>query len=709
MNWNVIRGHTWTDSLYNFSLKYLRDPDVIKNSGMTPKQKNLFKNRIKYYMIQEERDGTESLVLEDNNIPPYMMNTIYRGTLPVIYKVVKQSEIEATLRSFIDNVENHAISTHSLYDKVIRANLLGISRDAVSKFLKQMYLIKKVITTPYKPIIQSFRPTFPFEYWQMDLIDLNKISKSNKGFAYILVIIDIFSKFIYLVPIQDKENITIRNVLQRIFLSGDIPSKLGSDNELAFRSDEVKKLLDHFGVIRILGKPHSPQTQGFVENKNKQIKRSISLYLSKYKTNVYYDMLDSISFAINNMKHSVTKLSPMEIHRGRQLGVSGFFNIPIDETEGDISNQEYKKVVSLQKQVENKRNEFVRRRIFENAERNEIRNQDKEVLHVGDYVHIATFVITNTQCPNIQPNQIKLRMKIDDILRDVKLKNPLRYRSRETGDFVVVKDLKQYPRTLFSAMALKNEKWTWKNWPKDTTPNTQNVFIVTEKTPDKRYKLAFIEPQKNDYKWSVFKLENLRDKKYSQLFSVTELMKINRDDITEAYKAPVRPDFGFIPHNPKPVKKKPIIIPSSPKQIPTTRSAKYVKKEHVTELFTKNTNEIWKSYKRRITEKLSLSDKQMINNLNELPNENRIQIEYMFSFNANSNAFHIKKEVGFILGFAKKKIEEKNRFMFSVFFPDEQNDNKVWDIPLIPNKYGMMSEEDGWKFVSVTPHESWTK
>ena len=52
INWNIIRGHSWKDELYDFSLKYLRNPDVIKNSGMTPKERQLFKNRIKHYKIQ---------------------------------------------------------------------------------------------------------------------------------------------------------------------------------------------------------------------------------------------------------------------------------------------------------------------------------------------------------------------------------------------------------------------------------------------------------------------------------------------------------------------------------------------------------------------------------------------------------------------------------------------------------------------------------
>ena len=698
-NWNIIRGHSWKDELYEFSLKYLRDPTVIKNSGMTPKERQLFRNRIKHYKIQVNNNGTDQLVLEDNNIPPYVTSTIYTGTLPVIYKVIKKSNIEPTLRKFLDNIDNHAMSTHTLYDRVIKANFLGISREAVTNFLKQIYLVKKVITTPYKPIIQSFRPTFPFEYWQMDLINLSKITKSNKGYSWILVIVDIFSKFIYLFPLQDNSSISIRNVLQRLFLSGDIPSKLGSDNELAFRSTDVKKLLDHFGVIRILGKPHSPQTQGFVENKNKQIKKSISVYLSKYKTNVYYDMLDSIAFAINNLKHSVTNLSPMEVHRGRHIGVNGFFNIEVNEEENEISNDEYKKTVEFHKKLQDKRNELVRKRIFNTANRRETSERESQ-LNVGDYVHVSTYVMSRDNT-KVQPNQIKIKMN-----SEIKLKNPLSYKKRDTDEIVYVKDLKQYPKSLFSSIALKKDKWVWQKWPKDITQNTLNVFVIVAKTPDNRYKLAFIEPQKNDYKWSVYKLESTQNKTYTELFSYTELMKISREDLTDAYKAPIRPDFGFIPHDPKPVIKKKV-IQKEIKQIPTSRSAKYVKKDDIEKLFKKLNSETWKQYRSRITSKLSLSNREKIDKSDDLSPESKIQIAYMFSYSTNSGTITLKRDIGYVLGFAKKNINERNRYIFSIYFDNGDNNMKVWNIQLLPSNYGEMSKENGWIFTSVTDHDTW--
>ena len=42
------------------------------------------------------------------------------------------------------------------------------------------------------------------------------ISKFNKGFRFLLCVIDIFSKYAWVVPLKDKKGITITNVFQKI-------------------------------------------------------------------------------------------------------------------------------------------------------------------------------------------------------------------------------------------------------------------------------------------------------------------------------------------------------------------------------------------------------------------------------------------------------------------------------------------------------------
>ena len=42
------------------------------------------------------------------------------------------------------------------------------------------------------------------------------ISKFNKGFRFLLCVIDIFSKYAWVVPLKDKKGITIINPFQKI-------------------------------------------------------------------------------------------------------------------------------------------------------------------------------------------------------------------------------------------------------------------------------------------------------------------------------------------------------------------------------------------------------------------------------------------------------------------------------------------------------------
>ena len=42
------------------------------------------------------------------------------------------------------------------------------------------------------------------------------ISKLNKGFRFLLCVIDIFSKYAWVAPLKDKKGITITNAFQKI-------------------------------------------------------------------------------------------------------------------------------------------------------------------------------------------------------------------------------------------------------------------------------------------------------------------------------------------------------------------------------------------------------------------------------------------------------------------------------------------------------------
>ena len=72
----------------------------------------------------------------------------------------------------------------------------------------------------HKPIIRKFEKRkvhSPFKYniWGADLADMHLISKFNKGFIFLLCVVDIFSEYARLIPLKDKKGITIANAFQK--------------------------------------------------------------------------------------------------------------------------------------------------------------------------------------------------------------------------------------------------------------------------------------------------------------------------------------------------------------------------------------------------------------------------------------------------------------------------------------------------------------
>ena len=73
----------------------------------------------------------------------------------------------------------------------------------------------------HKPIIRNFKERkiysgFEDDICGADLADMQFLSKFNKGFRFLLCVIDIFSKYAWIVPLKNKKCVSIVNVFQKI-------------------------------------------------------------------------------------------------------------------------------------------------------------------------------------------------------------------------------------------------------------------------------------------------------------------------------------------------------------------------------------------------------------------------------------------------------------------------------------------------------------
>ena len=75
-----------------------------------------------------------------------------------------------------------------------------------------------------------------------DLADMQLISKFNKGFRFLLCVIDIFSKCAWVVPLKDKKSVSIVHAFQKILdKSRRKSNKIWVDKESEFYNNSLKK------------------------------------------------------------------------------------------------------------------------------------------------------------------------------------------------------------------------------------------------------------------------------------------------------------------------------------------------------------------------------------------------------------------------------------------------------------------------------------
>ena len=102
----------------------------------------------------------------------------------------------------------------------------------------------------HKPIIRKLKKrkvysAFKNNIWAADLADMQLISKFNKGFNFLLCVIDIYSKYAGVVPLKDRKGVTIVNAFQSILKkSNRKPNKIWVDKGGEFYNKSMNSWLE---------------------------------------------------------------------------------------------------------------------------------------------------------------------------------------------------------------------------------------------------------------------------------------------------------------------------------------------------------------------------------------------------------------------------------------------------------------------------------
>ena len=149
---------------------------------------------------------------------------------------------------------------------------------------------------------------------------MQSLSRKNKGIKYLLCVIDLYSKYAFVVPLKDKNGISIVNAFNKIIKESERkPHKIWVDHGGEFYNSVFKKWLSDNDIIMYstYNEGKSVVAEGFIRT----LKNKLYKHMTANGKNLYYDVLDDVVNKYNNIKHNTIKMKPIDVKDNKRVYV----------------------------------------------------------------------------------------------------------------------------------------------------------------------------------------------------------------------------------------------------------------------------------------------------------------------------------------------------------------------------------------------------
>ena len=226
-----------------------------------------------------------------------------REILRQIYENVKSPHSFSGVQNLLETARNH---DPGITKKDVKSFLEEQDSYTLHKITRKRFTRRKVLA-PKPGVIAS-----------CDLAETPALAPHNDGHKYILVFIDVFSRFAQAVPLKNKDGKSTALALQTILESGyfDNLSRLNSDEGKEFYNRHVQQLLKSRG-IKLYSVYSREIKASLAERLIRTLKSKLYRYMTHNNTKRYVDVLPDVIESYNNSIHSSlgNKQTPLQVHK----------------------------------------------------------------------------------------------------------------------------------------------------------------------------------------------------------------------------------------------------------------------------------------------------------------------------------------------------------------------------------------------------------
>ncbi|XP_039305174.1 uncharacterized protein LOC120357765 [Solenopsis invicta] len=199
------------------------------------------------------------------------------------------------------------------------AKLLRETKKSIPKNKTIAWLESQDAYTLHRPLRRQYPRRFYNLYniddvWEADIVDLRAIKNYNDNYAYLLVVIDVLSKFAWIEKLRDKTSTSVARGLAHILArsNGRRPIVVQTDRGKEFVGSAKQLFLKNAKIgFRVARNPDVKAA--VVERFNRTLKERIWRYFTYARNKRYIDVLNNIVDAYNCSYHSGIKMVPQDV------------------------------------------------------------------------------------------------------------------------------------------------------------------------------------------------------------------------------------------------------------------------------------------------------------------------------------------------------------------------------------------------------------
>ena len=200
-----------------------------------------------------------------------------------------------------------------LYKQVKNEGKYKLSKAKIKKWLQNQlsFSLNKRVNRNFKRgkvIVEGIDDQF-----DADLASMADYEKSNDGYKYLLVVIDIFLRYAWIQPLKNKSAENIVKAFEKILSEGRKPRRLRTDAATDFTSKKFQDLMKKEKIAHFT--THNEKQANYVERFIKTIKNKVRRYMSHKRTERYIDVLQNMVHSYNRTWHSGIQSEPVNVNK----------------------------------------------------------------------------------------------------------------------------------------------------------------------------------------------------------------------------------------------------------------------------------------------------------------------------------------------------------------------------------------------------------